>query len=138
MDCCCCLVTKSCLIVTFVIPWTESCQAPLPMGVPRQENWSGLTFLSPGDLSDPGIKCTSPGWQPNSLPLSHLGKCRSVHWYNHFEKPIGSSTHTHTHTHTHIYTHSMTQFHSYAYTQQKCKCIYTKVMPGCSQHYSST
>ena len=25
-------------------------------GIPRQENWSGLPFPTPGDLSDPGIK----------------------------------------------------------------------------------
>ena len=34
-------------------------QAPLSMGFPRQEYWSGLPFPSPGDLSDPGIKHTS-------------------------------------------------------------------------------
>ena len=31
-------------------------QAPLPMGFPRQENWRGLPFPSPGDLPDPGIE----------------------------------------------------------------------------------
>ena len=30
------------------------------MGFPRQEYWSGLAFLSPGDLSDPGIELLSP------------------------------------------------------------------------------
>ena len=40
----------------FVIPWTVSCQAPLSMGFPRQEYWSGLPFPSLGDLSDPGIR----------------------------------------------------------------------------------
>ena len=34
--------------------------APLSMGFSRQEYWSGLTFPSPGDLSDPGIKPESP------------------------------------------------------------------------------
>ena len=29
------------------------------MGFSRQEYWSGLPFLSPGDLSDPRIECTS-------------------------------------------------------------------------------
>ena len=33
-----------------------SCQAPLSMGFPRQEYWSGLPFPSPGDLPDPGIE----------------------------------------------------------------------------------
>ena len=30
------------------------------MGFSRQEYWSGLSFLPPGDLPDPGIKLTSP------------------------------------------------------------------------------
>ena len=44
--CCCCLVTKSCLL--FVTAWTEAGKAPLPMGFPRQEYWSGLLFPSLG------------------------------------------------------------------------------------------
>ena len=35
-------------------------QAPLSLGFSRQEYWSGLPFLSPGDLPDPGIEPTSP------------------------------------------------------------------------------
>ena len=35
-------------------------QAPLSMGFPRQEYWSGLPFPSPGDLPNPGIKSWSP------------------------------------------------------------------------------
>ena len=35
-------------------PWTVACQAPLSMGFPRQEYWSGLPFPSPGDLPDKG------------------------------------------------------------------------------------
>ena len=34
----------------------------------RQEYWSGLPFLSPGDLPDPGIKPRSPALQADSLP----------------------------------------------------------------------
>ena len=30
------------------------------MGFSRQEYWSGLPFLPPGDLPDPGIEPTSP------------------------------------------------------------------------------
>ena len=40
--------------------WTVAHQAPLSMGFPRQENWSGYPFPSPGDLPDPGIKPMSP------------------------------------------------------------------------------
>ena len=37
---------------SFVTPRTVLCQAPLSMGLPRQEYWSGLPSLSPGDLPD--------------------------------------------------------------------------------------
>ena len=41
----------------FMTPGT--CQAPLSMGFPRQEYWTGLPFPTPGDLPDPGIKPAS-------------------------------------------------------------------------------
>ena len=44
----------------FVIPWTETCQAPLFMEFSRQEYWSQLPFPTSGDLSDLGIKPISP------------------------------------------------------------------------------
>ena len=44
----------------FVTPWTAACPAPLSMGFPRQEYWSGLPFPPPGDLPDPGMGSTSP------------------------------------------------------------------------------
>ena len=34
--------------------------ASLSMGFSRQESWSGLPFLPPGHLPDPGIKPVSP------------------------------------------------------------------------------
>ena len=40
-------------------PWTVARQAPLSMGFSRQEYWSGLPFLSPGDLPDLRIKPAS-------------------------------------------------------------------------------
>ena len=43
------------------------------MSHPRQEYCSGLAISSPGDIPDPGIEPSSPAWQVNSLPLSHLG-----------------------------------------------------------------
>ena len=55
----------------FAIPWTVAHQSPLSMGFPRQEYWNGLPFPSPGDLSAPGIKPTSPVLQADSLLLSH-------------------------------------------------------------------
>ena len=44
----------------FVTPFTVACQAPLSMGFPRQEYWSGVRFPSPGNLPDPGIEPESP------------------------------------------------------------------------------
>ena len=44
----------------FVTPWTVASQALLFHEIPRQEYWSELPFPSPWDLSDPGIKPTSP------------------------------------------------------------------------------
>ena len=44
----------------FVIPWTVVYQAPQSMEFSRQEYWSGLPFLSPGDLPNPGIEPMSP------------------------------------------------------------------------------
>ena len=48
-------------------PWTVTRQAPLSMGCPRQEDWSGSPFSSPGHLPDPGIEPGSPALQVNSL-----------------------------------------------------------------------
>ena len=43
----------------FATLWTVAHQAPLSMEFSRQEYWSGLPFLPPGDLLDPGIKPVS-------------------------------------------------------------------------------
>ena len=40
----------------FATLWTEACQTPLSMESSRQENWNGLPFPSPGDLTYPGIE----------------------------------------------------------------------------------
>ena len=55
------------------IPWTVVCQAPLSVGVLRQEYWSALPISFPGDLPDPGIQLVFPAWYADSLPLGHLG-----------------------------------------------------------------
>ena len=66
------LVAKSCL--TLATPWTVTHQAPLSMGFPRQEYWSGLPFPPPGDLPNPGIKPGSPALQADCLPSEPPGK----------------------------------------------------------------
>ena len=44
----------------FVTAWNAAHRAPLSMEFARQEYWSRLPFLTPGDLPDPGIKLLSP------------------------------------------------------------------------------
>ena len=44
----------------FATPWTVARQAPLSMGFPRQEYWSGLVFAPPKDLFNPAIEAVSP------------------------------------------------------------------------------
>ena len=51
------LVAKSCL--TLMTPWTVARRAPLSMGFPRQEHWSGLPFPPPAHLPEPGIEPAS-------------------------------------------------------------------------------
>ena len=47
--------------------WYVAFQAPLSMGFPRKEYWSGLSFPSEGDFPNPGIKPRSPALQADSL-----------------------------------------------------------------------
>ena len=62
------------LVQLFTIPWTVAHQAPLSMGFPRQEYWSGQPFPSPGALPDPGIELGSSALQVDSLPAEPAGK----------------------------------------------------------------
>ena len=43
----------------YATPWAVAHQAPVSVGFPRKEYWSGLPFPTPGDLPDPGIKPVS-------------------------------------------------------------------------------
>ena len=54
VDVCVCSVASDSLT-----PWTIACQAPLSIEFSRQEYWSMLLFLTPGDLPDPGVQLTS-------------------------------------------------------------------------------
>ena len=45
---------------SFVTPWAVAYQAPLSVGFPRQEYWSGLPFPSPGVLPNLVIEPMSP------------------------------------------------------------------------------
>ena len=55
-------------------PWTAARWAPLSVGFPKQEYWSGLPFPSPGDLPDPGIEPASPALQADFLLSEPPGK----------------------------------------------------------------
>ena len=61
-------VSHSVVSASFVTSWTVAHQAPLSMGLSRQEYWSGLPCPPPGDLPNPGIKPGSHTLQANSLP----------------------------------------------------------------------
>ena len=74
----CCLLSAQSLghVQLFAAAWTVAWQAPLSVGLFRQEYYSGLPFLPPGHLLDPGIKPTSyesSTSQVDSLLLSHWG-----------------------------------------------------------------
>ena len=58
--------------------WTATAQAPLSMGLSRQEYWSGLPCPSPGDLPNPVIEPRPPTLQVNSLPCEPLGKPKNT------------------------------------------------------------
>ena len=58
--------------------WTVAHQAPLFMGVFRQEYCSGLPCLPPRDLRNPGIKPRSLTSQADSLPSKPSGKAKNT------------------------------------------------------------
>ena len=64
--CVCVLVTQ--LYLTLCNPKDAPQQAPLSLGVSRQEYWSGLLFSSPGDLPDSGTVSKSNALHEASLP----------------------------------------------------------------------
>ena len=57
-------------------PWTVAHKAPLSKGFSRQEYWSGLLCLPPGDLPDPGIE----PWSPASPTLANAFFTTSAPW----------------------------------------------------------
>ena len=53
-------------------------QASLSMGFPGQEYWSGLPFLSPGDLPDPGIEPMSRALAGTFFTIQPPGKFKNA------------------------------------------------------------
>ena len=73
----------------FVTPRTVAYQAPLSMGFPRQDYWSGLPFLSLGDLPDSRIEPWPPALQGDCLPSESPGKPTSTPLqYSYLENPM--------------------------------------------------
>ena len=62
----------------FATPWTVAHQAPLSLGFPRQEYWSGLPFPSPGDLPKPGIVPMSAELASGFFTTEPPGKLRTT------------------------------------------------------------
>ena len=62
-----------------MVPWTVAHQAPLPMGFPRQEIWSGVPLPTPGDLPNPGIKPVSSALTCWFFPTEPPGKPQYEH-----------------------------------------------------------
>ena len=65
----------SCSVVSdsFLTPWTVARQAPLSMGFPKQQQWSGLTFPSPEALPNQGLNPGIPHCRQMLYRLSHQG-----------------------------------------------------------------
>ena len=69
-----CLVAKSCPTLLRPHGLYVACQAPLSMGLPWQEYWSGLLFPSPGDLPDPALKPMSQVLAAGFFTIESPGK----------------------------------------------------------------
>ena len=61
--------TQNCMLSHSIVSNSLQPHAPLSMGFPRQEYWSGLPFPPPGDLSNPGIKPWSPALQADFFTI---------------------------------------------------------------------
>ena len=81
--CCFRLLLLFCRLIrsdSFMTLWTVAHQAPLSMGFPMEEDWSGLSFSSPGYLPHPGLEPASPALQADSVLLSHQGSPAISDW----------------------------------------------------------
>ena len=72
-----CVLTHSVVSYSETL-WTIDHQAPPSVGFSRQEHWSGLLFLSPGDLPDLQIEPGSLALQVDSLLSEPPGKPNST------------------------------------------------------------
>ena len=70
----------------FVTPWSVAHQVPLSVGFPRQEDYGGLPFLSPGDLPSLGTEPVSPASSAltGGLFITEPAQ-KPLMWFNHLE-----------------------------------------------------
>ena len=61
-------------VLVFATLWTVAHQAPLCMGFPKQEYWSGLPFPSSGNHLNPGIEPTTSALADGFFTTEPLGK----------------------------------------------------------------
>ena len=69
----------------------QFCQASLSVGFSRQEYWSGLPFLAPGDLPNPGTEPRSPALYAESF-LSKPPEKTILQSYSHQDSTHQDST----------------------------------------------
>ena len=94
-------------------PWTVACQAPLSVGLPREEHWSGSPFPPAEVLPNPGIECLNlhlllgrqildywAAWEP-----VYHGTCSQIH------KVFGIKTESQCHMWTLGYDHESVWAH---------------------------
>ena len=73
---------------SFVTLWTVNHQAPLSVGFPRREHWSGLPFPCPENRPNPEIEPASTALQAGSSLLSHQGSPLKTLFYQYSDKTI--------------------------------------------------
>ena len=88
--------SKSCFVCLLLFsrvqpsatPWTAAHQAPLSMGLSRQEYCSGLPFPSPGIFPDHGSNLSLLDWQAYPLPLNQQGSLVSYgsRWFMNLQR----------------------------------------------------
>ena len=109
----------------FATLWAVAHQAPLSMGFPRQEYWSGLPLPPLGNLPDPGVEptslCVSCIGKVGSLPLAPPGKTPP-----HTHLPTHIHTYAYTYTHAHISAYMHTHIHTYKSVSQEHLGCYRK------------
>ena len=69
-----CIVQLLSHIWLFKPTWTIALQAPLSMGISREEYWSGLPFPSPWGLPGPGVKPVPPALRDGFFTTEPPGK----------------------------------------------------------------